>query len=110
MYLEFRFRRFVQLRQFRFLPPSLTIDFGFDFLVLDGVVFDGVVFDGVVFDGVVFDGVVFDGDVFDGVVFDGSSRALLLWTKAIGSRALAAAFFNTAGLTKGVVLSNCACL
>ncbi len=80
MYLEFRFRRFVQLRQFRFLPPSLTSDFGFDFLD------------------------------FDGVVFDGSSRALLLWTKAIGSRALAAVFFNTDGLTKGAILTNCACL
>jgi uncharacterized protein YjbI with pentapeptide repeats len=103
----------VQLRHFRFLPPSLNGDCVFDGVVLDGVVLDGVVFDGVVLDGVVFDFVVFDFVVFDFVVFDfavfdGSLRAILVWTKSIiRSCSSATLFFNTDGLTKGVVVSNC---
>ena len=93
----------MQLRHFRFLPPSLNGD-----CVFDGVVLNGVVFDGVVFDFAVFDFAVFDFVVFDFVVFDGSSRAILVWTKSIiRSCSPATLFFNTDGLTKGVIVANC---
>ena len=109
----------MQLRQFRFLPPSLTSDVGFDLLDFDGV-FDFLDFDGVFGFGSDSDS---DSDSDSSFVFDSDSGfgdrgppcAPLLLTKAIedtfsAAAAAAAAFFNTDGLTKRLLLANCGCL